>query len=54
MALIVSTSKAVIKGGKLRSTSETLVFENEDEGRKYVEQNKTWVIHSQKARLINE
>lgn len=54
MALIVTTSKSVMRGGKPHAKSETLVFESEKEGKRYVEENKTWVINYQKAGIVYE
>lgn len=54
MALIVSTTRAISKGGKLKSICDTLVFENEEEGRQYVKKNKQFVFHTQKAGIIHE
>lgn len=54
MALIVSTTRTVMNGGKLKSKCETLVFVNEKEGRAFVKENKGLVFHHQKARIIHE
>ncbi|QGZ16362.1 hypothetical protein Hena1_02120 [Erwinia phage Hena1] len=54
MALIVSTTRATSKGGKLSSKCETLIFLNEDEGREFVKKNKGLVFHVQKGTVTDE
>lgn len=53
MALIVSTTKSVEKRpGHSVTICDTLVFENEAEGKQFVKDNKQFVFHYQKARMI--
>lgn len=55
MALIVSTVRTAANGGKsVKAKCDTLVFENEEQGRQFVEDNKGFVLHVQKARLVHE
>lgn len=51
MALIVCVSKPV-KDRPVKAQCETLVFESDEEGRKYAEENSTFVFSVQKARLL--
>lgn len=51
MALIVCTSRPV-KDRPVKSEVETLIFEDEEMGRQYVEEHGTLVFSVQKARII--
>ena len=53
MALIVSTTRSVEKRpGHAVTVCDTLVFEDEEQGKKFVKDNKQFVFHYQKARMI--
>lgn len=53
MALIVATTKSVEKrSGHTKAVCDTLIFEDEKQGREFVKQNKQFVFHVQKARII--
>lgn len=51
MALIVCITKAV-KDRPVKSACETLIFEDEKEGRQYVKDHATFVISVQKATRV--
>ncbi|WNT48280.1 hypothetical protein SPLA5a_PHROGS00197 [Salmonella phage SPLA5a] len=51
MALIVSVTRAV-KDKPLKAQCETLIFEDEEQGRQYVEEHATFVFSVQKARIV--
>jgi len=52
MALIVCTSRPV-KDRPVKSEIETLIFEDEEMGRQYVEEHGTFVFSVQKTRIIH-
>lgn len=52
MALIVCISRPV-KDRPVKSESETLIFEDEEMGRQFVEEHGTFVFSVQKARIIH-
>lgn len=55
MALIISTSRGVANNGKsIKAESETLIYLNEEEGRKFVKENKGLVLHVQKGKVVDE
>lgn len=55
MALIVSTCRGVANNGKsIKAESDTLIYLNEEEGRKFVQENKDLVLHVQKGRVVDE
>lgn len=51
MALIVSISR-VTKDRPLKAECESLIFEDEKEGRQYVKDHATFVFSVQKARIV--
>lgn len=52
MALIVCISRPV-KDRPVKAEVETLIFEDEEMGRQYVEEHGTFVFSVQKARIIH-
>ncbi|AFC21184.1 hypothetical protein GAP31_006 [Cronobacter phage vB_CsaM_GAP31] len=52
MALIVCTSRPV-KDRPVESKIDTIIFEDEEMGRQYVEEHGTFVFSVQKARIIH-
>lgn len=53
MALIVATTRSVEKRpGHSFTECDTLIFEDEEQGKKFVKENKQFVYHVQKARII--
>ena len=53
MALIVATTRSVEKRpGHSFTECDTLIFEDEEQGKKFVKENKQFVYHVQKARVI--
>lgn len=52
MALIVCTSRPV-KDRPVESKVDTIIFEDEEMGRQYVEEHGTFVFSVQKARIIH-
>lgn len=52
MALIVCTSRP-IKDRPVKSEVDTIIFEDEEMGRQYVEKHGTFVFSVQKARIIH-
>lgn len=53
MALIVATTRSVEKRpGHSFTECDTLIFEDEEQGKKFVKENKQFVYHVQKARTI--
>ncbi len=53
MALIVSLTQTKKDGGKLKAKCDTLVFENEAQGRVFIKENKGKVFHVEKTRIIH-
>ncbi|WPK37694.1 hypothetical protein [Escherichia phage AV124] len=53
MALIVATTRSVEKRpGHSFTECDTLIFEDEEQGKKFVKDNKQFVYNVQKARVI--
>lgn len=53
MALIVATTRSVEKRpGHSFTECDTLIFEDEEQGKKFVKENTQFVYHVQKARVI--
>lgn len=52
MALIVCTSRPV-KDRPVESKVDTIIFEDEEMGRQYVEEHGTFVFSVQKARIVH-
>lgn len=54
MALIVSTTHTTVERGMLKAKCDTIIFENEEQGREFIEDNKTFVYSVQKAHIVKE